>query len=215
MKSVAFVPIRLNSKRVAGKNIRILAGKPLLYYILDTLKKVRSIDEVYCFCSSSEIVKYLPEGVKWLQRDASLDSDSTLGEDIYDSFVNQIQADIYVLAHATSPFIKYTTVENALQHVIKGTYDSAFSAERMQTFAWYKGQPLNYSLNHIPRTQDIEPVYIETSAFFIFRRQVWTDFHQRIGLTPYVAEVDRIEGVDIDWPEDFVFAEHIAHSSGL
>ena len=47
MKTVAFVPIRLNSKRVAGKNLKMLGDKPLLRYILDTLVKVKRIDEVY------------------------------------------------------------------------------------------------------------------------------------------------------------------------
>ena len=89
-------------------------------------------------------------------------------------------------------------------------YDSAFSAERMQTFTWYRGEPLNYALDAIPRTQEIEPVFVETSAFFIFRREIWCDLHQRIGRHPYVAVVDRIEGIDIDYPEDFTLAEVIA-----
>lgn len=210
MKTVAFVPIRLNSKRVEGKNLRMLAGKPLLQYILGTLTEVENIDEVYCFCSAPEVQQYLPQGVRWLQREAELDSDSTLGKDIYESFVSKKDADVYVLAHATSPFIKAHTIATAVGKVQSGEYDSAFSAERIQTFAWYGGRPLNYDLKHVPRTQDIEPVFVETSAFFVFGREVWTDLGQRIGEHPYVAEVDRIEGVDIDWPEDFDFAERIA-----
>jgi CMP-N-acetylneuraminic acid synthetase len=120
-----------------------------------------------------------------------------------------------VLAHATSPFIRSTTIASALDEVLSGQYDSAFSAEKMQTFAWYKGQPLNYSLRRIPRTQEIEPVYVETSAFFIFRRELWCERRQRIGDHPYVAVVDRIEGVDIDYPEDFALAEIIARSRRL
>ena len=46
-----------------------------------------------------------------------------------------------------------------------------------------------------------------SSAFFIFEREVWTKHHQRIGNNPYMAIVDKIEGIDIDWPEDFNFAE--------
>lgn len=210
MKTVAFVPIRLNSKRVEGKNLRMLAGKPLLQYILGTLTQVSAIDEVYCFCSAPEVQQYLPQGVRWLQREVELDRDSTLGKDIYDSFVRKVDADVYVLAHATSPFIKASTIATAVGKVQSGEYDSAFSAERIQTFAWYGGRPLNYDLKHVPRTQDIEPVFVETSAFFIFGREVWTGMGQRIGNHPYVAEVDRIEGVDIDWPEDFDFAERIA-----
>ena len=55
MKTVAFVPIRLNSQRVAGKNLRPLDGSPLMCHILKTLTEVEGIDEVYVFCSDEEI----------------------------------------------------------------------------------------------------------------------------------------------------------------
>ncbi len=209
MKTVAFVPMRLNSKRVVGKNMKLLGGKPLLSYILETLAKVSGIDEVYVYCSSEEVVKYLPEGVKFLKRPESLDRDDTLGKEIYEEFTKTVDADIYVLAHTTSPFIKMETFENALSKIKNEGHDSAFSAEKIQTFAWYNGKPLNYDLKEIPRTQTIEPVYVETSAFFMFKSDVWKIHHQRIGHNPYMAIVDKIEGVDIDWPEDFEFAEKI------
>ena len=209
MKTVAFVPIRLNSKRVAGKNLKMLGDKPLLRYILDTLVKVERIDEVYVYCSSEEIVSYLPEGVRFLKRPEFLDRDETLGKEIYEEFTKTIDADVYILAHTTSPFMKVETVENALSKILDEDYDSAFSAERVQTFVWYQGKTLNYDLKEIPRTQTIEPVFVETSAFFMFKRDIWKIHKQRIGFKPYIAEVDKIEGVDIDWPEDFAFAEKI------
>ena len=209
MKTVAFVPIRLNSKRVAGKNLKMLGDKPLLRYILDTLVKVERIDEVYVYCSSEEIVSYLPEGVKFLKRPEFLDRDEALGKEIYEEFTKTVDADVYILAHTTSPFMKVETVENALSKILDEGYDSAFSAERVQTFVWYQGKTLNYDLKEIPRTQTIEPVFVETSAFFMFKRDVWKIHKQRIGFKPYIAEVDKIEGVDIDWPEDFEFAERI------
>lgn len=43
----------------------------------------------------------------------------------------------------------------------------------------------------------------------MFKRDIWKVHKQRIGFKPYVALVDKIEGVDIDWPEDFEFAEKI------
>ena len=209
MKIVAFVPIRLNSKRVVGKNLKMLGNKPLLCYILDTLVNVKRIDEVYVYCSSEEIIQYLPQGVKFLKRPEFLDRDETLGKEIYEEFTKTIDADVYVLAHTTSPFMKVTTVENALNKILDEGYDSAFSAEKIQTFAWFNGKTLNYDLKEIPRTQTIEPVYVETSAFFMFKREIWKVHKQRIGFNPYFAIVDKIEGVDIDWPEDFEFAEKI------
>jgi CMP-N-acetylneuraminic acid synthetase len=209
MKVVAFVPIRLNSKRIPGKNLKLLGQKPLMCYILETLSKSKKIDEIYVYCSSDEIIKYLPEEVIFLRRNECLDSDETLGKDIYDSFVKEIDADIYILAHTTSPFIKLTTIDDALDKILNGEYDSAFSVRKMQTFSWYKGQPLNYDLKNIPRTQTIEPVYVESSAFFIFKHDVWIMHHQRIGFNPYFTIVNSIEGIDIDYPEDFEFAERI------
>ena len=199
MKTVAFVPIRLNSQRVP------LDGSPLMCHILKTLTEVEGIDEVYVFCSDEGIRALLPEGVRLLLRDPSLDSDTTLGREIYDSFTARVGADLYILAHAT----------DALGKVRSGEYDSAFSAEKIQTFAWFEGRPLNYALDNIPRTQTIEPVYIETSAFFIFSRELWCGRGRRIGDRPYMAVVDRIEGLDIDYPEDFAMAEIIAASRNL
>ena len=212
MKTIAFVPIRLNSKRVVGKNLKMLGKKPLLQYILETLVKVQGLDEIYVYCSQESIIPYLPEGVKFLKRDTSLDGDETLGKEIYEAFVKEVEADVYMLAHTTSPFVKAETIEDALQAVTSEKHDSAFSAQKIQTFTWYNGNPLNYSLKEIPRTQTIEPVYVETSAFYIFRREVWTELGQRIGNTPYFAITDAIESVDIDNPEDFDFASSIIKS---
>lgn len=212
MKVVAFVPIRLNSKRVVGKNLKLLGGKPMMCYLLETLMQVKQIDEVYVYCSSEEVLPYLPAGVKLLKRDTALDSDNALGEEIYSAFVRDVQADVYMLAHTTSPFIKAATISNAIDEVLQGRHDSAFSAQKIQTFTWYQGKPLNYSPTNIPRTQTIEPVYVETSAFYIFRRETWVEHHRRVGFNPYMAIVGPVEGVDIDYPEDFDFAEKIMGS---
>lgn len=214
MKRVAFVPIRLNSQRVVGKNLRDLGGRPMMTYLLGSLAAASNIDEVYVYCSNREVEQYLPEGVKFLLRDKQLDSDTTIGAEIYEAFTAEIDADIYILAHATSPFIHTSTIEQAVAAVESGEYDSAFSAERIQTFTWWQGKPLNYALDNIPRTQDLEPIYVETSAFFIFRRDIWKQQHRRIGNKPYVAVTDRIESIDIDNPDDFTLAEAIV-AAGL
>ncbi len=206
---MAFVPIRLNSKRVVGKNLKLLGGKPMMCYLLETLVQVKQIDEVYVYCSSDEVLPLLPAGVKLLKRDTALDSDMALGEEIYDAFVRDVDADVYMLAHATSPFIKASTIATAIDEVVSGGHDSAFSAQKFQTFAWYEGKPLNYSPTCVPRTQTIEPVFVETSAFYIFRREVWKEHHRRVGFNPYMALVGPVEGVDIDYPEDFEFAAKI------
>src|SRR5699024_1206135 len=71
-------------------------------------------------------------------------------------------------------------------------------------------KPLNYNLKNIVRTQDLDPIYMETGAFFIFRKEVFTELGQRIGNNPYIYEIDQFEAVDIDTAEDFQFAKVVA-----
>lgn len=214
MKTVAFVPIRLNSERVEGKNLRLLGGRPLLTYMVESLARARNIDEVYVYCSDERICELLPGGVHFLKRSEHLDSNTTLGREIYDAFTREVEADIYVLAHTTSPFIRCATIEGAVAQVQAGGYDSAFTAEKVQTFTWWQGKPLNYELTHVPRTQDLEPVFIETSALFVFRAELWREHHRRIGFNPYIVATDRIESQDIDNEDDFRLAEAIV-AAGL
>lgn len=206
MKTVAFVPIKLNSQRLPHKNILPIAGYPLCWHICNSLIQAKGIDEVYVYCSDESVKDYLPEKVKVKKRSPELDGNQVKGFEIYENFIKEVDADIYVLAHTTSPFIKVKSIENALSHVHSGENDSAFSAERIQTFAWYKGCPVNYDLTDVPRTQDIEPLWVETSAFYIFRKEIFTRHHRRIGFCPYIQEVSDMEAIDIDEKKDYEFA---------
>lgn len=215
MKTVALVPIKLNSQRLPHKNILPIAGKPLCWHILNSLVQAKGIDEVYVYCSDPAVKAYMPGGAVFKQRDKRLDGDLIRGFDIYSSFIKEVDADVYVLAHTTSPFIKVLSIETALSHVLSGENDSAFSAERIQTFAWYKGKPINYDLNDVPRTQDMEPIWVETSAFFMFKKDIFTVHNRRIGFNPYIQEVSGIEAVDIDEPKDFELAVKMAEMEGI
>lgn len=210
MKIVSFIPIKLNNQRLPGKNLLSLNGKPLCNYIFETMGKISAIDEKYVYCSDDKIKTYIPEELTFLKRNKSLDGFQVKGLEIIESFVKDVPADIYVLTHVTQPFTQAESIEKALDKVVNGGYDSAFSAIALQDYLWMDGKPLNYDLKNVVRTQDLEPVYMETGAFFIFRREVFLDLHQRIGNNPYIYEISQIEGIDIDTAEDFEFAEAVA-----
>lgn len=210
MKTVAFVPIKLNSTRLPNKNILELDGHPLCWHMINTLLQVDNIDEVYVYCSDERIREYIPEKAVFLKRDAYLDGDMVKGAEIYRSFIQAVPADIYVLAHVTSPFVKASTIEVAVAHVKDGAYDSAFSAKKIQNFVWYKEQPLNYNLEDVPRTQDLEPIWVETSAFFVFKKELFLTNGRRIGFSPFRQEVAGEETIDIDYRDDYELAKAYA-----
>lgn len=210
MKTVAIVPMKLNNTRLPQKNTKPFTnGKPLCYYILKTLLEVNEIDEVYVYCSNERIKDYIPDGVKYLKRSTSLDTDTTKMNEVLKAFAVDVPADIYVMTHTTAPFISKESIQKGLDAVASGMNDSSFAAKKVQDFLWKDGRPFNYSLENIPRTQDLPPIYEETSGFYIYEASVINELGRRIGQSPYIVEVNEIEAVDIDEKEDFEIADAI------
>lgn len=210
MKIVAVVPIKLLNRRCPNKNIRRFEnGKPLCTYILNTLLKIAAIDEVYVYCSDSNIKEYLPTGVKFIKRPTELDLDTAKMNEVLYCFQQEVDADIYVMTHVTAPFVKTESIEAGIVALTRGEYDSAFAVKRVQDFMWKDGRPFNYSLSNIPRTQDLEPLFMETSGFYIYTKEMMEREKRRIGTNPYLVEVDEIESIDIDEEIDFSIAEAI------
>lgn len=210
MKTVAIVPMKLNNRRLPQKNTKCFTnGKPLCYYILSTLLKIEEIDDVYVYCSNEEIIDYIPEGVKYLKRSAELDQDTTKMNEVLLAFSKDVPADIYVMTHTTAPFVNKDSIVKGLLAVKEQGYDSSFAAKKLQDFLWLNGQPFNYSLDNIPRTQDLNPLYEETSGFYIYKREIIEKLNRRIGNKPFIVEVSEIESIDIDEYEDFIIADAI------
>ncbi len=209
MKKVAMVPIKLNNERLPNKNIKLLGNKPLVQYILDTLLSVSGIDKIYVFCSDEAIIPYLPPDVEFLKRDKSLDLPESNFTQFFDAFMQMIDAEIYVFTHATAPFIQKSTIEQCLDMVLYEGYDSAFTATKIQDFLWKNNKPMNFDAANLPRSQDLEPIYRETSGVYVFKKDVFQKWKRRIGENPYIVDVPWKEAVDINTYEDFEIAQMI------
>ncbi|MGN7385514.1 acylneuraminate cytidylyltransferase family protein [Sporosarcina sp. SAFN-015] len=210
MKTVAFVPIKLNNERLPNKNIKPFEnGEPLLNYILKTLVNITDIDEVYVYCSNEKVCDFLPPGVNFLKRSENLDRSETKINEVISSFINDVDADIYILSHVTAPFVKEESIKIGIQKVLNEGYDSAFAVQKIQEFLWKDNKPLNYNPSSIARTQDLEPYYSETCGFYVFEKEIFENHNRRIGFNPYLVEVSKIESIDIDVKEDFDIANAI------
>lgn len=210
MKIVAVVPMKLNNSRLPNKNTKSFTnGKPLCYYVLNTLLQIKEIEAVYVYCSNPEIINYIPDGVNYLKRSELLDQDSTKMNEVLLNFAHDIDADVYLMTHTTAPFISAASIKKGLEAVKSGEYDSAFAAKRLQDFLWRDGKPFNYELDNIPRTQDLPVLYEETSGFYIYKKETIINNRRRIGDKPFIVEIGEIEAVDIDEAEDFWIADAI------
>jgi len=208
LKTAIFVPIRLNSKRVKNKNIKLLGGRPLFCW---SLEKLDTIDTpIFIYTNGEEILSNLldfkPKNITFLKRPEHLDGDLTLGIDIYRQFSQDIPAEKYLLVHCTSPFVKKETYLYALEML--NLYQSVFSVEKIQTFTWYNNSMLNFSLPR-PRTQTLEPIFIETSAFYGYWSNV-LDKGDRSNEDNFKVITKFPENIDIDDESQFNLANDIA-----
>ena len=105
MKKIAIMPIKLTNERLPGKNTRLLGGKPLIQYELESLKATKMLDSINVYCSDESLVPFLPSDVNFVKRPAFLDLPTSNFTQIFDNFMKMVDADIYVYAHATAPFI--------------------------------------------------------------------------------------------------------------
>ena len=210
MKTVALIPIKLGSKRVPKKNIKpFFDGTPLMHFIQKVCLESKYIDETYIYCSDESIKDYVLPGVKFLKRPDFLDGDHKNANDIISEFMKNVDADIYVNTHTTSPFAKTETIDDCIAHVTSGEYDSSFCAEAIRTFMWEDGKPINFDPNHFPRTQDLPLIYGETCIAYVFKKETFQEYNRRVGIKPFIKEVGKIEAMDIDYPEDFEICDAI------
>lgn len=213
MKIVAFVPMKLNSERVKNKNIKKFDnGKPLCSYILNTLKDVKNIDDIYVYCSDEKIKEYIPDPkkIKYLKRSKELDGSTVKINEVLKAFANDVDADYYILTHATAPFISKETIEKGVEIIKTGEYDSLFTVLKLQEFLWKDNKPFNYSLNAIPRTQDLDPIYEETCGLYIYSKELILKEGRRIGNKPYLLEISKREALDIDTEDDFFICNAVS-----
>lgn len=207
MKIIAIIPIKMNNERLPGKNTKLLGDKPLIHYIQESLKKAEGLDKTYVFCSNPNIEEFLLDEVSFLKRDKSLDLPTSNFTQIFESFMKEVDADIYVYAHATAPFVTVETINECISAVKSGEYDSAFCAAKIQDYLWQDGEPLNFDSTNLPRSQDLKPIYRETSGVYVYTKEVFEKYHRRIGKKPFIKEVSYKEAVDINNPEDFDLAK--------
>ncbi len=208
MKIAAFIPIKLNNQRLLNKNVLVLGDKPLMAYQQEELLKIKDeFSEIDVYCSDPAVKSYLLPGVNFLQRPKELDGGLVKGNQIYEAFINAVDADYYLLDHVTAPFVKATTIKAMIDAVKTGQYDSAFAAYKIQKFLWRGGVPFNFDIADVPRTQDLEPIYVDQCGPYLFSKELFRKHHRRVGFVPFIQELEWRESIDIDTIDEFNLAK--------
>lgn len=218
MKVTCFLPCRKGSERVKNKNIRSFSSysNGLIEIKLKQLSEVKEIDTIILSTNDDEIIRFAElSGIKNLiihRRDDELASSQTSTDDLVTHAQTLISDGHILWTHVTSPFLNssgYRKIILSYKEGLEQGYDSLMTTSLIQSFVWGKNGPINYdrSVEKWPRTQTIQPLHEINSAVFLSSVDIYTNKKDRIGDKPKLYPLNKVEGLDIDWPEDFEIAE--------
>ncbi len=214
--NVAFIPVRGGSKSIPLKNIKEIAGRPLVYWTAKAANDCSFIDKVYVATDSlrirSVVEKLGLEKVEVIDRSADTATDTASTESAMLEFAEQYDFNNIVLVQATSPLLMASDLDRGFALFQgKGT-DSVLSVVRQKRFQWKTDQdgyavPSNYDYKDRPRRQNFEGYLVENGAFYITSRQALLTSQNRLSGNIRACEMDESTYFEIDEPGDWEITE--------
>lgn len=206
---LAVIPARAGSKGIPNKNIRLLAGHPLIYYTIKNAKESKFITDIVVTTDSPEI-KIIAEqmGVECHWRNEQLCGDSiTLDSVVFDAIPQNVKWDYIITMQPTSPTLKVKTLDSGIEYALRGAYDTVISAINQPHLTW-SVQGDKFVPNYAERLnrQYLPPCLYETGAFVVSKFGVVTE-NSRIGTNVSLFQISEDEANDIDTFSDLRSAE--------
>lgn len=228
--NIAFIPVRGGSKSIPLKNIKILNGKPLVWWTAKAANDAECINKVIIATDSREIKEtVLGFGLSKLEvydRDPKNASDTASTESVMLEYLEKSDLkdeDLFFLIQATSPMLKTEHIEGMYETFLKEGSDSMFTGVLEKQFHWRAthidmniclqqvGQssvvPVNYDYRNRPRRQDFEGLIAENGACYI--NSVGNIKHDKCRLSGKIAayELPSYTAYEIDEEVDWIIVE--------
>ncbi len=214
--NAAFIPVRGGSKSIPLKNIREIAGKPLVYWTAKAANDCPRIDKVYIATDSDKIrdavTEFCLNKVTVIGRSADNATDTASTEAAMLEFAAEYAFDNIILIQATSPLLTSEDLTGGLEEFDKPETDSVLSAVRQKRFQWAVedngfAKPVNYDVFHRPRRQEFDGYLVENGAFYITGRSALLKSKNRVSGNIRVYEMDESTYYEIDEPGDWLIIE--------
>jgi len=228
MNILGIIPARGGSKRTPRKNIKMIAGKPLIAHTIEAGLKSKLINRVIVSTEDAEIAQVaLAFGAEVIERPHELAMDTTKTAPVMMHVVEQLELqgyvpDIVVLLQPTSPTRDEKLIDAALAQFINSGKDSIFGGFKLRKSMplWKKGfdgkNVAVYDYHFRPRTQEshlMEDLYHETGAFYAIKIDAFKKTGDFLGEDVDIFEMEA--SVDIDSPDDFARAEQLLFEKAI
>jgi len=214
LKVTALVPMKGNSDRVPNKNIRLLNGKPVCHWIIESLSQSKYINEIIINTDSLKIKEIVAnfEMVKVIDRPGYLIGDAVSIQPLIAHDIEHAKNEYIFQTHSTNPLLTTETIDKAIETYFENIeqHDALFSVTPFQQRFYFKnGKPVSHDPDCLIQTQLLEPIYHENSCMYIFSRETNRKVKNRLGKKPLFFEMDHLEAADIDEWHDFLWTEFL------
>lgn len=213
---LVIIPARGGSKGIARKNLRLLAGSPLIYYSIKNALNSKYNLDVYVSSEDEEILSIAQKiGAKAYKRNINDAADiTTLDPVIYNAWqsiqtLEGKQYDLVVTLQPTSPLLKVDSLDSAIEKLLnKSSIDTIISAVNDTHLTW-KQENGQFKPNYEKRVnrQQLPQVYKETGGFLITRSEC-ISINNRIGKNVELFILSDKESIDIDSHADWGLCEY-------
>ena len=229
--AVALIGARSGSERVRGKNVRRLAGHPLLAYAVETARQAGVFERIVVSTDSEEIAKvarWYGADVPFLRPSEYATSTSPDIEWIAWTLPRlEVRYDLFAIVRATNPFRGPEVIRRGLEQLLAtAEADSIRAVERVKQHPgkmWeitIDGRTMTPLLDqshldvawHAGQYQALPPVYVQNSALEIAWARVVEATGTREGRIQAPFLTEGLEGFNIDDEDDFARAEELLAS---
>lgn len=214
IKTLAVIPARGGSKGIKQKNLRLLNGKPLLFYVINNALQSKTITHVVVTSEDKEILEFASNYPIYLrERPVELAGDEvTLDPVVYDAYqymenTTGIAFDLVITLQPTSPLLRPETIDSAVHELLREDVDSVISVTDDTHLMWTKkGDKYLPLYSERKNRQWLPKVFKETGAFLITRTDC-ISCSTRLGKKILAYPIAEDEGLDIDTINDWLAAE--------
>ncbi|MGK9117716.1 cytidylyltransferase domain-containing protein [Olivibacter jilunii] len=223
---LAIIPAREGSKGLPGKNIKLLAGKPLIAYSIEAALKSRSITKVIVTTDSEEIAKISMDfGAECpFLRPSELSTDTARSIDVYKHTIDWLRAneslevESMAILQPTSPLRTHVDIDAAISLFYERNADSVVSyCREHHPIRWHKyitedGKFENIFQEALNNRQVERPSFFPNGAIYVFRSNLMEQ-EKYYTSNSYAYVMPRIKSVDIDTLEDFEYVEFLINKT--
>jgi len=217
MKINLVIPAKGKSNRIENKNLHEIGGKSLIYHTCKKALECRNVNKVYLDTESPDIIASVKplfeKNLGLIKRHPSLATNDIGANEMMIYALHSVdECDILLQTFCTSPLLTSQTIDKCIEKFVEQglpKHDSFFTTVDVQEYFWKDGKSYNFSTKELPNSFELDVLKMETHGLYGITVESLLRNKTRVGNSPMMISIPKIESLDINVREDLVLIERL------